>query len=274
MITEPFMQRAFLAALLLAPLCGLLGVFVTARKMAFFSDTIAHGALAGIALGLWIGFTNLTIPMTIFSFIVAAAVLWLKQNTELLNDTIMALLLSGSVAVGIVVLSVLKGHRREINSYLFGDILAVEPADVWLAAGLFGVGCIIVFSRLNAFALITAHEDLAHVAGIHVRGLNLLFIMLLTVTVAVSIRLLGIILVTSLLVIPAASARNLSRNLRQQLIGSFIIGILGGIGGIVLSYELDAPCGPAIVLVCIACFLASMLLGKVRGSSNAPVFEK
>lgn len=264
MITEPFMQRAFLAALLLAPLCGLLGVFVTARKMAFFSDTIAHGALAGIALGLWLGFSDLTIPMIVFSFAVAASVLWLKQNTELLNDTIMALLLSGSVAVGILVLSVLKGHRREINSYLFGDILAVETMDVWLAASLFAIGCIILFLNLNAFTLITAHEDMAHVAGIRVRGLNLLFIMLLTVTVAVSIRLLGIILVTSLLVIPAASARNISRNLRQQLLGSFTIGIIGGMGGILLSYELDVPCGPAIVLVCIGCFALSMVLGRFQ----------
>jgi ABC-type Mn2+/Zn2+ transport system permease subunit len=264
MFTEPFMQRAFLAALFLAPLCGLLGVFVTARKMAFFSDTIAHGALAGIALGLLAGFSDLTIPMILFSFGVGGAVLWLKQNTELLNDTIMALLLSGSVALGILVLSVLKGHRREINSYLFGDILAVETMDVWLAAGLFAAGCIILFSKLNAFTLITAHEDMAHVAGIPVRSLNLLFIMVLTVTVAVSIRLLGIILVTSLLVIPAASARNVSRNLRQQLIGSFSIGIIGGLGGILLSYELNVPCGAAIVLICIGCFAASMVLGRFQ----------
>jgi zinc transport system permease protein len=274
MITEPFMQRAFLAALFLAPLCGLLGVFVTARKMAFFSDTIAHGALAGIALGLWVGFSDLTIPMILFSFGVAGSVLWLKQNTELLNDTIMALLLSGSVAVGILVLTVLKGHRREINSYLFGDILAVETMDVWLAGGLFAAGCIILFSKLNAFTLITAHEDMAHVAGIPVRNLNLLFIMVLTVTVAVSIRLLGIILVTSLLVIPAASARNVSRNLRQQLIGSFAIGIIGGIGGIVLSYELDVPCGAAIVLICIGCFAASMILGRFQITPRIPTFSK
>jgi ABC-type Mn2+/Zn2+ transport system permease subunit len=157
---------------------------------------------------------------------------------------------------------VLKGHRREINSYLFGDILAVETMDVWIAAALFAAGGIILFSKLNAFTLITAHEDMAHVAGIPVRNLNLLFIMVLTVTVAVSIRLLGIILVTSLLVIPAASARNLSRNLRQQLIGSFAIGIIGGFGGILLSYELNVPCGAAIVLVCIACFAISMIFGR------------
>src|ERR1043166_2902237 len=92
MFTESYMFRAFLAALLLAPLCAFLGVFVTARKMSFFSDTIAHGALAGVALGVWFGFSDLTVPMVLFGLAVAAAIIWLKENTELLNDTIMALL--------------------------------------------------------------------------------------------------------------------------------------------------------------------------------------
>src|SRR5436190_13782490 len=104
---EAFMVRALLAALALGPLCGLLGVFVTARRMSFFSDTISHAALAGIALGFWWGFQEPTLPMILFSLLVAAAIMWLKENTELLTDTIMALLLSGSVALGIVILSML-----------------------------------------------------------------------------------------------------------------------------------------------------------------------
>src|SRR6185295_1067508 len=105
MFSEAFMQRALIAALLLGPMCALLGVFVTARRMAFFSDTVAHGALTGVALGIWFGMADPTLPMVLFSLAIAAGILYLKKNTDLLTDTIMALLLSGSVALGILILS-------------------------------------------------------------------------------------------------------------------------------------------------------------------------
>ncbi len=271
MFTEAYMQRALLAALLLGPLCGLLGVFVTARRMAFFSDTISHGALAGVAMGFWLGLTDPTLPMIGFSLLVAGAILWLKEHTDLLTDTIMALLLSGSVALGIIILSMLKGYRGEIHRYLFGDILSVGSQEVWLAAVMFVVVSIGIFANLSSLTLITAQEDLAHVCAVPVRRLNYLFVLVLTLTVAMSIRLLGIILVTSLLVIPAASARNLSRTLRQQIIFSVVIGLLAGFGGTALSYHWDVPCGPTIVLVCIGFFLISLIF---RGWRSEPKVGK
>jgi ABC-type Mn2+/Zn2+ transport system permease subunit len=252
------MQRALLAALFLAPLCALLGVFVTARKMAFFSDTVAHAALPGIALGFYWGFVEPTLPLIGFSLLVAMIMIWLKQNTELLTDTILALLLSGSVAVGIIILYLQKGFRGELHGYLFGDLLAVGSRDVWLAFVLLVLGGWVVFHNLSALALVTAQEDMAHVCGVPVRRLNDLFVVLLTLTVAVSIRLVGIILVTSLLVIPAATARNIARNLRQQILLSVGVGLAGGLGGTMLSYRYDVPCGPAIVLVCIGLFVISL----------------
>lgn len=260
MFTEAFMLRAFLAALCLCPLCALLGVFVTARKMSFFSETIAHGALAGVALGIWFGLAELSVPIVLFGVLVAAAMLWLRENTELLTDTIMALLLSGSISIGVIVLSLLKGYRGEIQRYLFGDILAVRTTDVWIAAIMLGVIGWGVFSQLSALTLITAQEELAHVCGIPVRRLNYVFILVLTVTVALSIRLLGIMLVTSLLVIPPAAARNLSSNLRQQIVFSLLLGVVGGVAGIAASYQLDVPCGPTIVLTSIALFLLSLII--------------
>src|SRR6266852_9993140 len=196
MFTEPFMIRALLATLFLAPLCALLGVFVTARRMAFFSDTVSHAALAGVALGFWFGLANPTVPLLAVSLLVAAAIFWLKENTELLTDTIMALLLAGSVAVGIIILSLLKSRPADIQGYLFGDILAIGWPDVWLAAGLLVVLSGLVFARLTELSLITVQEDMAHVCGVPVRRLNYLFVIVLTVTVAITIRLLGIILVT------------------------------------------------------------------------------
>ena len=263
MFTEPYMTRALIAALFLAPACALLGVFVTARKMSFFSDTIAHGALAGVALGVWLGLSEVTIPMILFSLLVAAAILWVKENTDLMTDTIMALLLSGSVAFGIILLSMMRGGRAQIHSYLFGDILAVGDHDVVFAGLLFVAIFAGVFWNLSRLTLLSAHEEMAYVCGVPVKACNYLFVLALTVTVALSIRLLGIILVTALLVVPPAAARNLSRNLRQHILLSIAVGLAGGFAGIAGSFQWDLPCGPAIVLSCIALFMITLVAGKI-----------
>jgi ABC-type Mn2+/Zn2+ transport system permease subunit len=272
MFTELYMLRAIAAAAFLAPTCALLGVFVTARRMSFFSDTIAHGALAGVALGVWFGMTDLTLPMILFSLLVAAAILWIKENTELMTDTIMALLLSGSVAFGMIVLKLLGGSIARIHAYLFGDILAVGTHDVVLAGLLFAAVFLGIFWKLSQLTLLSAHEEMAYVCGISVKALNYLFILGLTITVAMSIRLLGIILVTALLVVPPAAARNLSRNLRQQIIYSLILGLLAGLIGIVASFQFDVPCGPAIVLSAIALFIVTLALGKLTSRLHETAF--
>jgi zinc transport system permease protein len=264
MFTEPFMQRALLAALFLGPLCAFMGVFVTARRMAFFSDTISHAALTGVALGFWFGLSDPTWPMVAVSLLVALAIMWLRENTELLTDTIMALLLSSSVAVGVIILSLLKGFRGELHSYLFGEILAIGPQEVWLAAVLFVVVSAALLVKLSSVTLLTAHEDMAAVCGVPVRRMNYLFVLVLTFAVALSIRLLGIILVTALIVIPPAAARSLSRNLRQQIVLSSLFGLIGSVGGTLLSYQFDVPCGPAIVLACVAMFLISLVFARSR----------
>ena len=264
MFTEPFMQRALLAALFLGPLCAFMGVFVTARRMAFFSDTISHAALTGVAIGFWFGLADPTWPMIAVSLLVAFGIMWLRENTDLLTDTIMALLLSASVAVGVIILSLLKGFRGELHSYLFGEILAIGPQEVWLAAGLFAVVGTLLFSQLTSVTLLTAHEDMAQVCGVPVQRMNYLFVLVLTFAVALTIRLLGIILVTALIVIPPAAARAASRNLRQQIVLSLIFGLIGSVGGTLLSYQLDVPCGPAIVLTCVALFIATLVKGRLR----------
>ena len=258
------MQRALLAALFLGPLCAFLGVFVTARRMAFFSDTISHGALAGVALGLWWGLADPTITLIAVSLVVAGLIFWLREKTELLTDTIMALLLSGSVALGIIILSVLKRRPGDIHGYLFGDIFAIGWQEVWIAGVLLAVVSAGLFAKLNEVSLITVQEDLAHVKGVRVRFLNFVFVIVLTITVAISIRLLGIILVTALIVIPPAAARIVSHNLRQHIVLSLLVGLLGAFGGTALSFYFNVPCGPCIVLTCIGLFLVSLVAGRLR----------
>lgn len=268
MFTEPFMQRALLAALLLGPLCAFMGVFVTARRMAFFSDTISHAALTGVALGFWFGLNDPTWPMVAVSLLVALGIMWLRENTELLSDTIMALLLSSSVAVGVIILSLLKEFRGELHSYLFGEILAIGPQEVWLAAALFVMVGAALCARLSSITLLTAHEDMAQVCGVQVKRMNYLFVLVLTFAVALTIRLLGIILVTALIVIPPSAARSVSRNLRQQIVFSIVFGVIGSVGGTLLSYQLDVPCGPTIVLACVALFLGSLVFARARRRSS------
>ena len=267
MLTEPWMVRAFLAALLLAPLCALLGVFVTARRMAFFSDTISHAGLTGVALGVWFGLADPTLPLIAVSLAVAAAIFWLKENTTLVTDSIMALLLSGSVAAGVILLKLMNTRPGVLNGFLFGDILAIGWREVWEAAGLCVVVVAGVFLKLSEISLLTAHEEMARVCGIRVRYLNYVSVVLLTLTVALTIRLLGIILVTALLVIPPAAASNLSRNLRQQILLSTAAGLVGGLGGLGLAYQLNVPCGAAIVLMCIGLFVVTLVAGRFRAGS-------
>ncbi len=271
MFSEPYMQRALLTAVLLAPLCGLLGVFVTARRMSFFSDTVAHSALAGVAVGFWLGMPDPTWAMLAVSLLVAGLILWLKERTQLLSDTIMALLMSTFMALGVIGFSLLKGFRGELHRYLFGDILSVGSADVGIAGVVAVVVAGVVFWLLNPLTLLTVQEDLAHVAGIPVRRLNHVFVILLTAVVALSIRLLGIVLVTSLLVIPPATARNLASNFRQHLVLSTLVGVLGGIGGVAASYQFDLPCGPTIVLACSSLFIISLPVAQLRqGRTRTP----
>jgi ABC-type Mn2+/Zn2+ transport system permease subunit len=265
-LSEPYLQRAVLAALFLGPLCGLLGVFVTARRMAFFSDTIAHAALAGVALGFWWGIEDSLWPLLLFSLAIAAALIWLKENTDLLTDTLMALLLSGSVALGVFIMSRNKNYRGELHRYLFGDILSITQTDVVIGAFLLVVLGTIIFYRLSALTLLTVHEDMAHVSGVRVRLLNYLFVVVLTLSVAMTIRLLGIVLVTALLVIPAAAARNVSLSLRQQIIFSLLLSLVGSVGGTILSYPIEAPPGSMIVLTCIALFVTTLVLRRFRAS--------
>lgn len=266
-----YLVRAMAAALCLAPLCALLGVFVTARRMSFFSDTIAHSALAGVALGFWLGFSEPTVPMVIFSLGVALAILWLKETTALLTDTIMALLLSGSVALGLLIRSQMKGFRAQFDAYLFGDIQAVSDEELIGAAILTVLIGICVFWKLNALTLLSTQEDLAHVSGVGVQALNYFFVGVLTVSVAVSIRLLGVMLVTSLIIIPAAAARNIARSLRQQILLAMAVGLASGIGGVMLTDRYDLPAGPTIVLTAIGVFVLTLILSRMRASSDRNV---
>lgn len=269
MFSEPYLLRALAAAMILGPLGALLGVFVTARRLAFFSDTVAHAALAGVAVGLWSGLADPFPVMCAVSLAVAFGLLYLKERTELLTDSILALLLSAGVAFGVVVFSRLKGYRGDLERYLFGDILSVGSYDLALAAVaalLIAAGVAAAFRPLTLIAL---SEDLAHVSGVRVRRLNLVFLVGLTFSVTLTIRLAGVLLATAMLVVPAATARNLARSLRAQVAWSLAAGAVASLAGVAASATLDWPCGPAIILAGVALFALSLPFVRHRRAAEA-----
>lgn len=258
------MLRALLGAAVLTPLCALLGVYVTARRMAFFSDTVAHASLAGVALSFLIGLSSPTPGMLGVSLLVAAIIIWLRERSGLSNDTIMALLLTGSVALGTAMLSRVRGYRGELHRTLFGDIIAVDTTEIAIAFALLLAVVLLSNWALSPLSLISVNEDLAHVSGIPVRWFNYGFVLILTLTVTVTIRLVGILLVGALLVIPAATARQVSCNLRQEIWLAIGCGAVAGIGGVLVSHRFDIPCGPAIVLLALTQFCLALAWNQLR----------
>jgi zinc transport system permease protein len=273
MFTEPYVLRALAAALILGPLGALLGVWVTARRLAFFSDTVAHAALAGVAVGLWSGMTDPFPVMLGVSLVVALVLLRLRERTELLTDSILALLLSAAVAFAVVVFSRLKGYRGDLERYLFGDILSVGPSDLaWAAAAALAVA-VGVTSGFRALTLTALSEDLAHVSGVRIRRLNLFFLLGLTVAVTLTIRLAGVLLATAMLVVPAATARNLARSFRTQVTWSLAAGAGAALAGVAASAAFDWPPGPSIVLAGVALFALSVPAARRSSGRRTTVPE-
>jgi zinc/manganese transport system permease protein len=267
MLLYPFMQRALVAALLIGPLCAFLGVFVILRQMAFFCDAIAHAALAGIALGLLLQLHPMAV-LVVFSLMVAAAIVFTFERTTLSRDTIIGVYFSGALAFGVLVLNAMEGYPIDLMAFLFGDILAVGPWDLIIVAALALVVVAVVLTRLRSFVLLTLNPDLAQVEGLPVRAYHYCFVGLLALVVTAGLKMVGIILVSALIVIPPAAARNVAQTFSAMLVLSAVLGLASSLTGVVASFQLDTPTGPTIVMVCVAIFAASCLWPKraVRGS--------
>lgn len=253
----PFMQRALAAGLLMGVLCPLLGVFVVIRRMSFFGDAIAHSAFTGIALGLLLG-VDPSLGAVGFAIVIALGMGYLQARSKIPSDTIIGVFFAGAAALGILLIGLLQGYRTDLFAYLFGDILTIGWRDLAIAAGLLlGVG--IVLSALRRPLLqVALNRDMAAVQGVPVAAMEYALMVLLAITVAVSIKLVGIILVTALLIIPAAAARNVSRSMRQMFAFSVAFGMFSVVLGLIGSYSLNTASGPTIVLASILVFAASL----------------
>lgn len=262
----PFMQRALVASLAIGLLCAVVGVYVTLRSLSFFSDAISHAALAGIALGVLLGLDPV-LAAVVFCVAVAAGITFLTFRSDLTSDTVIGVFFSGSMALGVLLIGLQQGYQTDLLSYLFGDVLAVSDLDVALAIGLAAVVLGVLFRWSSVLIKIAFNRDLAEVEDVRAVAWDYLFMVLLALTVAVSLKLVGIVLVSALIIIPAAAARNMAPDFRTLMGLAAVIGVLSAASGLILSYYLDTASGPTIVMVAIAVFIASFAARAIRRSS-------
>jgi zinc transport system permease protein len=255
-LAYPFMQRALVAGLLVGLVASLLGVFVVLRRSAFFGDAIAHASLAGIAVGV-VGGVPPLVPAAAVAIGIGLALHRLERLGRLSLDTILGFILPFFMAIGVLVLSLSPTFQPELLSYLFGSILTVSWRGLAAIAAV-AVAVALVLARLGRrLVFATFDPDGAHAAGIEVARLLTVHHVLLALTVIASISVVGIVLVNALLVIPAATAKLLARSLRQMFVLAPLLGIASVLAGLTVSAWLDAPSGPAIVVIAGSLFVAA-----------------
>ena len=250
---EPFILRAIIAGIGVAIIAGAIGCFVVWRKMAYFGDSLAHSALLGVALGLVLGIST-NLGTIIICSIFAIVLIWLQQKKILATDTLLGILAHSALSVGMVTLSLLE-RSVDLHSYLFGDILAVNSSEIYyiLCGGFFVL--IFLYFNWSSFVLMTIDEKLARAEGINVVINQLLIMLLMTIVVAVSFKIVGLLLITSLLIIPAASARQLAHSPELMAVISSFLAVFSVILGILSSIYLDTPSGPSIVVMSALIFV-------------------
>lgn len=247
-----FMRYALISGFLLGPTCGILGVFVNLRGMAFFSDALAHSALTGVALGFMIDAAtgwklDPSIYVLVFSCLLALGMGWLSQRTPLSRDTITAFTFTGSVSLGVILISTL-GKSRMLEGLLFGSIYSNGPADIARQAVLAVIVLIFFLTQLRPLTLATLDPELARSRGAHPALLHYAFSLLVAATVAVGLKMLGALLLSALIVIPAAAARIATGSFRSLITAAVLFGLLVPPIGIAASAGLNLPTGPNIVL--------------------------
>jgi len=257
-----FMKNALLAVLLVGPTFAVMGTMVVNNKMAFFSDTIGHSALTGIAIGVLLGFQDPLWIMVIFSVVLAVVISVLNNMTNASTDTTIGAVSATMVALGIVILS-RGGGFNKFSRFLVGDLLSITPDELLLLAGTLAGVLILWGFAFNKFLLVSVNTSLALSRGIPVRLVETLFCITTAVVVTISIQWVGILIINSLLILPAAAARNISRNVRQYHVVSLFISLISGIAGLLMSYYWSTATGATIVL-CAALFYLGTLVLKPR----------
>lgn len=243
-----FMKNALLGVLLVTPMFGILGTMVVNNKMSFFSDALGHSALTGIAVGVMFGINNTLVSMLAFSILLTIAIINVKNAKTASVDTIIGVFSSSAVALGIVILSY-NGGFNKYSAYLIGDLLSISNNDIFMLIISFIAVLLIWFTCFNKFLLVSINHTFARSRGVNVKFYEYIFTILVAIIVTISIQWVGILVISSMMILPAASARNISNNIGQYHIYSISIAVISGILGLFLSYHFGCATGATIVLI-------------------------
>jgi zinc transport system permease protein len=263
--TYGFLQRALLAGVLIAVACALLGVFLILRRDSMIGHGLAHVTFAGVALGLFLKIIPLGVALVV-AVVAALGIMKLKEKAGLYGDTAIAIFSSVGLAVGIVLATLAQSFNVDLFSYLFGDILAIETSEVWLSVALAAVVVFVVIVHYHRFMYMTFDREAAKVSGIKVGHLDVLLTILTAVTVVLGMKVVGILLVSALVVIPAAAGLQLASNFKKAIILSSLIAVGSVLFGLFLAYYLDFPASGTIVILSFFFFVLFFLLKKIRRS--------
>ncbi len=255
------MIRAFQAGIAIGTVAPLIGMFLVVRRYSLMADTLAHVSLAGVAIGLLFA-VNPIFSAIALSVAAAVGIEGLRNSKRVFSDSVLALFLSGSLAIAVVILSLAKGFNANLFSYLFGSISTVSPADVWITVALAVLVFLSVLLLYKELFFVSFDEEVAKASGLPVKRLNLMMIILAAVAVALSIRIVGVLLIGALMVIPVIAAMQYGRSFRTTLFISVSFSLISVIVGLFSSYYLDIASGGAIVLVALFIFLISIVFTK------------
>ena len=254
-----FMKNAFLAILLVTPLFGLLSTMVVSNRMAFFSDSLGHGAFTGIAIGVLLGFASPLTSLMVFSVGFAWFITYIKTKSTASTDTIIGVFSSTAIALGLMLMSGGGGFNK-FSTYLIGDVLSITPEDLQtlLLVALFVlIGWGALFNRL---LILSINPSFARSRGIPALWVDGIFASLLALLVSISIQWVGILIINALLVLPAAAARNVTNNVKQYHAVSVLVAMLSGVSGLIVAYYFNMAAGATIVAIAAAIFFVTMLL--------------
>lgn len=259
-----FILHALIAGLMIATITGVMGCFIVWRRMAYFGDSLAHSALLGIAIGLISGFSMIA-SILLIAIIFSSLLLWLQHKSIIATDTLLGILAHGALSVAIVAMAIAE-IPVDLHGLLFGDILTVTREDLWLIAGGGSIILGVIFYNWQPLLLMTINQDLAKAEGVSTLFLQIIFLTIIATTVALSVRIVGVLLITSMLIIPAATARQFARTPTVMAVLSVIVGHLAVASGIGLSLHLNTPTGPSMVLCLAVLFALSLAITGVYRS--------
>lgn len=261
MFQYDFMKNAFLAAILIAPLFALLGTMAVNNKMAFFSDALGHSAFTGIGLGVLLGLDDPLLAMLAFGIFLGLVITKVKSANMVSSDTVISVFSSAALALGIVILSASGGFAK-YSSYLIGDILTVGQGDLLMIAVVLILAYLLWALLYNQLLLLSVNRSLAASRGVKVMLVENIFVMMVAVAVMVSIRWVGILMINSLLILPAAAARNITSTTRSYHWTATVFGLVSSVVGLGISYTFGTSAGATMVLTAAVLFFLTYLIGK------------